>query len=81
MKSVDCLSYKNPAYFDDADLAMKVKQLVVKSVTHSSVSHGGVSNGTSTESGIQSFQKVNAQSLPKNGAMVLAFLKAIAGSI
>ena len=56
--------YLKPAYFDDADLAMKVKATgrKVYYAAKSKVFHmEGVSNGTSTESGIKSFQKVNAQ--------------------
>ena len=60
--------YLKPAYFDDADLAMKVKATgrQVYYAAKSKVFHmEGVSNGTSTESGIKSFQKVNAQKFAK----------------
>ena len=64
LKKVGGLSeYLKPAYFDDADLAMKVKELGKKVyyAAKSKVFHiEGVSNGTSTDTGLKSFQKLNA---------------------
>ena len=69
LKEVGGLSeYLKPAYFDDADLAMKIKEIGKKVyfAAKSLVFHiEGVSNGTSTETGIKSFQQLNASKFSK----------------